>query len=146
MCRISRGSDAAALYRLICELEEKQLDQNGFYEIYRSQLENPWYRCWVWEEDGLVVGMLNLRLERQLHHARPAAEILEFAVLKSHRGKGIGCALFSQALDWAKENGCELLEVACNQKRTDAHRFYRTMGMAQSHYRFLLPLPKKCGV
>lgn len=140
MCRTGREEDAGALYRLVCELEDKPLDQNGFYEIYRSQLESPGYRCWVWEEDGLVAGMLNLRIERQLHHERPAAEILEFAVLKGHQGRGIGRALFSQALSWAKENGCELLEVACSRRRTGAHRFYQAMGMEQSHYRFLLTL------
>lgn len=60
MCRTGREEDAGALYRLVCELEEKPLDQNGFYEIYRSQLESPGYRCWVWEEDGLVAGMLDI--------------------------------------------------------------------------------------
>lgn len=143
MCRTAREGDAAALYRLVCELEEKPLEPNGFYEIYWSQLEKPEYRCWVWEEGGLVAGMLNLRVEWQLHHERPVAEILEFAVLKSHQGKGIGRALFSRALTWADESGCELIEVACSQKRSGAHCFYRALGMVQSHYRFLLMLPQK---
>ncbi len=141
MYRVSEKKDADALYQLICELEEKQLDRAGFYETYRLQLKNPCYRCWVWEENGWIAGMLNLRLERQLHHENPAAEILEFAVLKGHQGRGIGRSLFSQALAWANESGCELIEAACSQKRTDAHGFYRALGMEQSHYRFLLTLP-----
>lgn len=140
MCRVCEEDDAAALYQLVCELEGKQLDWDGFLKIYQLQRENPLYRCWVWEENGLVAGMLNLRLEWQLHHEKPVAEILEFAVSKSSQGRGIGRSLFAQALAWAEEGGCELIEVACNQKRTAAHGFYQALGMSKSHFRFLLAL------
>lgn len=141
MYRICEKGDEAAVYHLICELEDKELDWNNFKKAYRLQLDSPNYRCWVWEENGRVTGMLNLRFEWQLHHENPVAEILEFAVLKEYRGRGIGRELFSQACDGARDRGCELIEVACNRRRTDAHRFYRAVGMEESHCRFSLTLP-----
>ncbi len=143
MYRICEEGDELAVYRLVCVLEGKKLDWSSFQKAYRFQLSNPNYHCLVWEEDGLVAGMLNLRFERQLHHENPVAEILEFAVLEECRSRGIGRELFSQACTWAKERDCELIEVACNRGRTDAHRFYRALGMEESHLRFLLPLNEK---
>ena len=55
---------------------------------------------------------------------------------ESRRGQGIGSLLFSDAEKAARTAGCLQLEVCCNRKRTDSHRFYEWQGMAASHFKF----------
>lgn len=84
--------------------------------------------------------MLNLRFEEQLHHADWIAEIMEFVVDPSCRSKGIGAGMFEEVCRIARERDCSQIEVACNQLRTDTHRFYLRHGMKNYHYKFSLLL------
>ena len=77
MYRNAAAEDCEAIYRLICEMEQKQLPPDRFSAIYREQLGDRRFRCLVCESEGRVVGVLNLRVETQLHHAGPIAEIME---------------------------------------------------------------------
>ena len=36
--------------------------------------------------------------------------------------------------------GCTQLEAACSRHRTEAHRFYQSAGMCDSHQKFVLTL------
>lgn len=140
LLRKSTPADEAAIYRLICGLENKELPQAAFSAIYQSQAGSPQYYHLVCEQDGAVGGVLTLRFEGQLHHAGRIAEVLEFAVDAAWRSRGIGRAMFARACALARENGCAQLELATNRLRTDAHRFYRREGMQNSHYKFCLRL------
>ncbi len=80
--------------------------------------------------------VLNMRLEEQLHHAEHIAEIMEFAVENIFRNQGIGKAMLEQACLIAEEHGCSQIEVACNQLRENAHRFYLREGMQNFHFKF----------
>ena len=50
--------------------------------------EHFWQSVYVL--DGQVRGFVNMRMEGQLHHGGPVAEILELIVDGSARGRGIG--------------------------------------------------------
>lgn len=128
--------DCNGVYALMCELEQKQLPLDRFAEIYQSQVNNDHYYCLVCERDERIICVLNLRFEEQLHHASCIAEVLEFAIDPSHRSKGIGREMFSIACQVAAEFGCSQIELATNQLRTDAHRFYEREGMHNFHYKF----------
>lgn len=136
ICRKGGLKDCKEIYDLICEMESRQLPFDRFAEIYQAQLCDRHYDCLVYELDKKIIGVLNLRFEEQLHHAERIAEIMEFAVLSSCRKKGIGKELFMNACQLAKESGCSQIEVACNQLRTDAHRFYIREGMHNFHFKF----------
>lgn len=136
MYRKATFQDWPAVHRLICEMEEKELPQAEFCQIFRAQTQDDRYYCLLWEQDGQVTGMLNLRFEGQLHHAERIAEILEFSVAAPCRNQGTGRALFAQACQIARQKGCAQLEVACNQLRTSTHRFYRREGMHEFHFKF----------
>lgn len=84
-----------------------------------------------------MIGLLNLRIEEQLHHAGSMAEIVELVVSPTHRSGGIGHRLLERACDIACAAGCQGIEVACSLTRAGAHRFYEREGMYASHYRFL---------
>lgn len=140
MYRQATTADCEAIRRLIGDMESRELDAGRFGEIFRAQLQSDLYLCLVAERGGRVVGVLNLRLEEQLHHAGRIAEILELAVDADCRNRGIGAGLLDEACRLARERGCAQIEVACNQLRTDTHRFYLREGMRNCHYKFSKPL------
>ena len=136
MCRKGNINDCEAVYHLICEMEGKELPYRRFSEIYQEQIGSEHYYCLVCEQENKVIGMLNLRFEEHLHHSEWIAEIMEFAVDSSYRSKGIGKEMFSNACQLAKDRGCTQVEVACNQLRTNTHRFYLREGMHNFHFKF----------
>lgn len=136
MYRKGNLNDCKTVYDLICELECRQLPFSRFSRIYQEQLADNHYYCLVWEWEQQVVSVLNLRFEEQLHHSERIAEIMEFAVQSSYRKQGIGKNMFTAACQIAKEAGCTQIEVACNQLRTDTHRFYLREGMKNFHFKF----------
>ena len=121
-------------------MERKQLPFDRFSKIYQEQIVNKHYYCLVCESDNNIIGVLNLRFEEQLHHSERIAEITQFAVDSSHKKRGIGKEIFHHACQLAKDIGCTQVEVACNQLRTDTHRFYLREGMHNFHFKFSKPL------
>lgn len=136
MYRKGTEKDCKAVYGLICALEDSTLPFTRFSDIYREQLRDRRYFCLVWEEGGEVMGVLNLRFEKQLHRAEKVAEILEFVVQAACRSRGIGKTMFDEACRIAEEAGCTRLEVDSNRRRADAHRFYLREGMSLTHAKF----------
>lgn len=138
--RLATGQDCAAVYALICEMEERELPFPEFESIYQRQRADDNYLCLVCEMDGEVVGCINLRMEHQLHHAARVCEIMELAVSSSCRCGGLGTRLFKAACMKAKECGCCQIEVCCNRLRTRTHQFYLRQGMHNFHYKFSMNL------
>lgn len=140
MIRGSTIGDCRTIYSMICDLEKADLPYDVFRGIYTCQLESSDYICFVYEEDGNMLGCINLRMEFQLHHAERIAEIMELYVDENCRSKGIGHQLFARASEHAKKSDCTLIEVCCNQMRTRTHAFYEKEDMVKSHFKFT----KKC--
>lgn len=140
LIRESTSADCHAIYDLICDMEQTQLPFQKFRCIYMRQVANPDYECLVYERQGKVLGMINLRYENQLHHAACIAEIMECVVDNSVRSEGIGKQLIDQACKHAASFGCVQIEVACNQLRHGAHKFYEREGMNNFHFKFSKPL------
>ena len=136
MYRKATLNDCRAVYHMICDLEAKTLPYKEFQNIFRKQLEDSRYECIICEEDEHIIGVLNLRYEEQLHHAGVVAEILEFIIATDYRSNGRGKEMLAYALQRAKDNKCMQLEVACNQLRDNAHRFYLREGLKNSHFKF----------
>jgi PhnO protein len=137
MIRNGTLDDCMAVYSLVCEMENRALPFDRFSEIFQSQMEDPNYQFTVYEEDGAVVGFINVRFEYQLHHAKRIAEVLELVVAPERRRQNIGKHLLSEALQAARERGCLQIEVACNQARKDSHRFYLREGLNSTHFKFI---------
>ena len=123
-----------AVYGLMCELERTELDKTQFQEIFEQQLSSEQWISYVYETDNTVIGFINMRIERQLHHADTVAEILEFCVTEKCRNQGIGTQLFRKALETAEEQHAVRLELSTSTWRVDAQRFYERQGMDKSHY------------
>lgn len=135
--------DCKDVYALICEMEESELPYGEFEWIFKAQAADERYVCLVCLDGGETVGCINLRMERQLHHAARICEIMELAVAGGSRSKGLGRRLFDAACEEAKAAGCVQIEVCCNQLRMRAHHFYEKCGMNNFHYKFSLDFTAK---
>lgn len=132
--------DVREVYHIMCLLENCRLNWDGFKKSYQVQFQNHDMHCIVAEDEGKIVGCLNLRIEHQLHHAGKIAEIMEFCVDQKARSGGKGKKMFDYAVDLARKEGCEQIELDTNQKRRDAHRFYVRQGMENTHFKFAMNL------
>ena len=55
----------------------------------------------------------------------------DLVVLPTHRSGGVGKLLLDAATGWAREHGCDFLQLHSGLGRKDAHRFYLSNGMEQ---------------
>lgn len=112
MIRFGCAKDAAAVYWLICALEDAAFPRARFDQLYLAQCADERIFSLVWEEDGEVTGFANVRMEDQLHHCARIAEIMELAVEEGCRGRGIGTALFDRACVLSAQAGCVQIELS----------------------------------
>jgi GNAT superfamily N-acetyltransferase len=80
------------------------------------------------DEDGKVVGYIQINREPCTLLAGPRADVAALVVDQTVRSKGIGAALLQEAEKWAVVQGLSMIRVRSNVSRTDAHRFYQKNG------------------
>jgi GNAT superfamily N-acetyltransferase len=68
------------------------------------------------------------------------AQIEAVRVREDLRGQGLGHELFAWAVAEARRRGCTLVQLTCDKRRDDAHRFYGRLGFVASHEGFKLQL------
>ncbi|MFD6134362.1 GNAT family N-acetyltransferase [Isoptericola sp. NPDC056618] len=95
----------------------------------------------VAELDGAVVGCMQLTFVPGISRNGATRLLVEAVrVDAALRGQGLGRALMEHAHERGRERGCVLAQLTSDKQRPDAHRFYRSLGYAQSHEGFKLPL------
>ena len=95
----------------------------------------------VAEDDHQVVGTLQLTFIPGL--ARKGAwrgQIEAVRIAASHRGSGLGRAMFQWAVAECRGRGCRLVQLTTDKTRADAHRFYERLGFVGSHLGYKLAL------
>ncbi|MFC8800170.1 GNAT family N-acetyltransferase [Promicromonospora sp. NPDC057138] len=95
----------------------------------------------VAELDGAVIGVMQLTFIPGISRNGASRLLVEAVRVESElRGQGIGRRLMEHAHERGRARGCTLAELTSDKRRTDAHRFYRSLGYEQSHEGFKLPL------
>ena len=61
-------------------------------------------------------------------------------VARGARGRGIGNRLVREAINRCRARGCRLVQLTSDKRRTDAARFYESLGFVASHEGFKLDL------
>ncbi|MFB7620290.1 GNAT family N-acetyltransferase [Kitasatospora sp. NPDC056181] len=93
------------------------------------------------EGDGTVLGCLQLTYIPGLgRHGEERALIEAVRVRADRRGAGLGRELLTRAVGRARDRGCTLVQLTSNKRRTEAHRFYASLGFARSHDGFKLTI------
>lgn len=95
-------------------------------------------------DDGVqLAGVLQLTFIPYLSHTGRWRCLIEgVRIASSHRGQGLGKALFEWAIARAAERGCTLVQLTSDKQRTDAIRFYENLGFKATHEGFKLELDR----
>lgn len=67
-------------------------------------------------------------------------QIESVRIARAWRDRGIGRELFEWAIARCRERGCALLQLTTDRRRTDASRFYESLGFVASHLGMKLDL------
>lgn len=85
--------------------------------------------------DGTLAGVVAIHRMRVLHRPAPVGRITALIVDEPDRGRGLGRELVAAAEAALARSGCALLELTSNDRRVDAHEFYRHLGYARTSIR-----------
>ncbi|WP_155387100.1 GNAT family N-acetyltransferase [Catellatospora paridis] len=95
----------------------------------------------VAERGGEVVGTLQLTVIPGLSRRGMRRALIEAVRVRAdQRGHGTGRQLVQWAIDRARAEGCGLVQLTTDRSRTDAHRFYESLGFEGTHLGMKLAL------
>lgn len=137
--RECQTNDVEAVYHLICQLKNKHMDYDRFVKAFESKIENNHVKYFVAVEEE-IIGFISIVIDYQLHHENQVATVEELIVNSNNRNQGIGKILLDRAIQYAKENNCEVIELTSSMSRIDAHRFYEKNGFTKGSYKFKMTL------
>jgi GNAT superfamily N-acetyltransferase len=143
--RTATAADLPTVQDLLLCLESDvavRLPPERALAVFARIAANPGYLLWLVELDGIAVGTYSLIIIDNLAHAgAPGALVENVAVAAAHRGHGLGEAMMRHAMAECAARGCYKLALSSNQRRVDAHRFYRRLGFGQHGISFLVAPP-----
>ena len=88
----------------------------------------------VVERDGRVVGCLQISFIPGLSHRGAwRGQIESVRIVASERGGGLGRRVFGWAIEECRARGCRMIQLTTDKSRTDARRFYESLGFVASH-------------
>ncbi|MFB7372606.1 GNAT family N-acetyltransferase [Streptomyces sp. NPDC056222] len=112
------------------------------YERAFADIEgDPRNEMLVLVDGELVVGCLQATYIPGLGKGGAERALIEAVRVRAdRRGGGLGRELMGRAVERARARGCALVQLTSNKERTEAHRFYASLGFARSHDGFKLAL------
>lgn len=112
-----------------------------YLRAFRQIDGDPGEQLVVAERDGTLVGTLQVSLLPGLsRNGSLRAQIEAAHVAATERGAGLGGAMITWAVSYAREQGCSLVQLTSDKRRTAAHRFYGRLGFEATHEGFKLRL------
>jgi len=149
--RAATRDDVPEIVRMLAD------DQLGATrEDYRAPLPDDYYAAFdaierdpnneliVCLVDGKVAGVLQLTFIPYISHRGSWRALVEgVRVDASLRSQGIGRQLVTWAIDRARQRGCGMIQLTSNKSRTDAIRFYESLGFVASHQGLKLDLQRR---
>ncbi|WJV47568.1 GNAT family N-acetyltransferase [Streptomyces flavofungini] len=116
-------------------------DLTPYLAAFERLAEDPNQNLVVAVREDRVVGTLQLTIVPGLSRKGAVRSIIEAVrVHANERGSGLGTRFIEWAVDESRRQGCQLVQLTSDAKRTDAHRFYERLGFTASHVGFKLQL------
>lgn len=131
-----RLEDLDEVFEVLNELYDNKIKYDIFSKIYKEKLENINSYYIVAVEDNKIIGVLISEITHQLHRTKKSSFIEDLVVKKDYRNKGIGQLLIQEAIKYAKQIDCEVIELTCYIDNENAHRFYKRNGFEKHSYKF----------
>lgn len=95
----------------------------------------------VVESGESIIGMLQLTFIPYLTYKGSWRCLVEgVRVHKDYRGHGHGTQLFKWAIQRARQQKCKMIQLTSNKQRTQAIKFYESLGFKASHEGFKMSL------
>jgi GNAT superfamily N-acetyltransferase len=144
--RVATRPDLPAVLALLADEEQvvapASIVVDEAYENAFAAIESdPRNEMLVLGDGDTVLGCLQVTYIPGLgKHGEERALIEAVRIRADRRGGGLGRELMKQAVDRARLRGCGLVQLTSSKRRTDAHRFYESLGFARSHEGFKLAL------
>jgi putative acetyltransferase len=109
------------------------LAEYGFHidPILDADLEHPdtiYQGIWVAVHNDRIIGSVAVRLLND----GMAAELKRMYLQPEHRGRGLGHALLSHAVQWTKDRGCRSIVLDTSTAMTAAQHLYESTGFART--------------
>ncbi|MDI1442720.1 GNAT family N-acetyltransferase [Polyangium sp. 6x1] len=106
----------------------------AYHQAFEAIERDPNNRLVVVEDGGAVIGCLQLTFIPGLtYQGGLRMQIEGVRVAESHRGAGVGRRLLQWSIEEARARGCRLVQLTTNKARTEAKRFYESLGFTASH-------------
>ena len=90
--------------------------------------------------DKKVVGLIGVHTMVTVHRDAPVGRIPVLVIAKEAQGLGLGRMLVEEVEKLLKKAGCKIVEVTSNDRRAEAHAFYRHLGYERTSLRFMKKL------
>lgn len=134
--RKAKIEDNDRVFELLNELYENKMNYNVFSEIYKEKINDKgsYYICAV--EDEKIVGILISEISVKLHRAKKQSFIENLIIDKNYRSRGIGKLLLQDAIEYARNQDCEVIELTSRILNENAHRFYENNNFEKHAYKF----------
>ncbi len=107
---------------------------NSYFTAFKAITDNPTNELIVATVDDQTIGVLQLTFIPNISYQGSWRALIEgVRVSAEFRGQGIGRQLFQYAIDRAEERGCYIVQLTMDKQRTDALRFYHSLGFKDTH-------------
>lgn len=131
--REARPDDWTAAAALLAELGRPDVLGGGSAEEHERAFEAYLGRhdtvALVAEDEGAIVGFVDMEYRSRLNFSSPQAWIPDLIVTERARSRGAGRALLATAEERAHTHGCFALTLESATWRKRAHAFYEREGM-----------------
>ena len=139
--RAARTDDWPGVAALLAELGRPDVrgadDEAEHAAAFGRFLERDDALALVAEDNGEIVGFVDLMFLQRLNFLTPQAWIPDLVVADSARGRGIGRALLAEAEELAVARGCWSMSLESASWRTESHAFYEHVGWRDSGKAFI---------
>ena len=128
--------DLNEIFELLNQLYTDKLQYERFKEIYKLKLNDSYSYYIVAVENDKIVGVLLAELQVKLHREKKQCFIEDLVVDKEHRNRGIGKSLLQNAIAYARDNECDVVELTTYLDNVKAIRFYESNNFIKNSYKF----------
>ncbi|HHX93646.1 MAG TPA: ribosomal protein S18-alanine N-acetyltransferase [Tenericutes bacterium] len=107
------------------ELEKEIFSQPTSLDTLKREFENSAIKYYLYEENNQIIGFCSIILSLNY------AEIINFGVLPSFQGKGIGKIILSSIIQKLKQEGFEKITLETKKTNTRAISLYKSLGFKE---------------
>jgi GNAT superfamily N-acetyltransferase len=143
--RSATETDLPAIVALLADdmigADRENASSDAYVTAFRDVAADPRNHLVVAEIDGEVAGTLQLTYIPGISRmGAERAQIEGVRVAAAHRSRGLGREMINWAVGQAKARGCGLVQLTSDKRRSDAIRFYESLGFESTHEGMKLPL------